>query len=95
MNADGIGVIVLFLSHDHASVEHGFSVNKQMERAKQVERANLCEETFVDQRIVNDHVKADGGVMSVDLSNELLASCASSRGQKQEQRLTTTESLTM
>ena len=84
---------LLLLSHGQASVERGFSVNKQMERA------NLCEDTFVAQRIVNDHVKAVGGVMSVDLSKELLASCAASRGryatfleQKQEQRLTATES---
>ena len=84
---------LLLLSHGQASVERGFSVNKQMERA------NLCEETFVAQRIVNDHVKAVGGVMSVDLSKELLASCAASRSryttfleQKQEQRLTAAES---
>ena len=58
---------LLLLSHGQASVERGFSVNKQMERA------NLCEETFVAQRIVNDHVKAVGGVMSVDLSKELFS----------------------
>ena len=85
---------LLLLSHGQANLERGFSVNKQMDRA------NLCGETFVAQRIVNDHVKAVGGVMSVDLSKELLASCAASRGryatyleQKQEERLSETESL--
>ena len=50
----------LLLSHDHASVECGFSINKQMERA------NLCEETSVTPRNLYDHVKAVSGVMSVD-----------------------------
>ena len=65
---------LLLLSHGQASVERGFSVNKQMERA------NLCEETFIAQRLVNDHVKAVGGVMGVALTKELLASCSAARG---------------
>ena len=82
----------MLLLHGQASVERGFFVSRQMERAnpceeifvrqmivnKQMERVNLCEETFVTQRIVNDHVKVVGGVMSADSSKELLASYASS-----------------
>ena len=42
---------LLLLSHGQASVEHGFSINKQMERT------NMCHETFIAERIVNDHLR--------------------------------------
>ena len=84
---------LLLLSHGQASVERGFSINKQMERA------NLCEETFIAQRLVNDHVKAVGGVLGVALTKELLASCSAARSRyaaflekMQQERLSSAES---
>ena len=40
----------------------------------------MCEETFIAQRLVNDHVKAVGGVMGVAMTKELLASWTAARG---------------
>ena len=84
---------LLLLSHGQASVERGFSINKQMERG------NLCEETFIAQRLVNDHVKAVGGVMGVTLTKELLVSCSAARSRytafpekMQHERLSSAES---
>ena len=59
---------LLLLSHGQASVERGFSINKQMERT------NMCHETFIAERIVNDHLRSVGGVLSVAINKELLAS---------------------
>ncbi len=64
---------LLMLSHGQASVERGFSVNKQMERA------NMCHETFVAERVVNEHVTSAGGVLGVTITKELLTSCRASR----------------
>ena len=64
---------LVLLSHGQASVERGFSINKQMERT------NMCHETFIAERIVNDHLRSVGGVLSVAINKELLASCRASR----------------
>lgn len=65
--------IILILSHGQATVERGFSVNKEV----QVE--NLKEHTLVAERIVCDHVNSVGGVLKVELSKPLLLSVKMSR----------------
>lgn len=68
-----VGADLLILSHGQASVEKGFSVNKQLE----VE--NLQECAFISQRLVRDHVQYVGGVLSVSISKPLLLSAAGAR----------------
>ena len=76
----GIVKILLVLSHGLASVERGFSVNKE------IEVENLHEHSLVAQRIICDHLKAVGGVRNVPITKKLLAAAASSR-QKYEKHL--------
>lgn len=64
---------LLILSHGQASVERGFSVNKQLE----VE--NLQERSFIAQRLVQDHVQSVGGVLAVSINKPLLLSAAGAR----------------
>ncbi|KAJ8048247.1 hypothetical protein HOLleu_00489 [Holothuria leucospilota] len=64
---------VLLLSHGQASVERGFSFNKQLE----VE--NLQERSFISQRHVIDHIKSVGGTLSVLVDRKLLMSAAGAR----------------
>ena len=56
--------LILILSHGQATVERGFSVNKE------VEVENLKEHTLVAQRIVCDHVNSVGGVLKVALCTQ-------------------------
>ena len=72
--------ILLVVSHGQASVEKGFSVNKE------IEVENLHEHSLVAQRIICDHLKAVGGVLNVPITKKLLAAAASSR-QKYEKHL--------
>ena len=65
-----------WLSHGQASVERGFSVNKQ------VELDNLGEDTFVAKRIICDHVASVGGLQNIDASDKQLLLAASSARQK-------------
>ena len=65
--------LILILSHGQATVERGFSINKE------VEVENLKEHTLVAQRIVCDHVNSVGGVLKVELSKSLLLSVKMSR----------------
>jgi FtsZ-binding cell division protein ZapB len=65
---------LLVLSHGQASVETGFSINRQ------VEVDNLDESSFVAQRLICDHVNVIGGIMNFDSSNKkLLVSASSAR----------------
>nr|XP_054593289.1 uncharacterized protein LOC129160142 [Nothobranchius furzeri] len=64
---------LLLLSHGQATVERGFSVNRE------VEACNIKEETIEAQRLVCDQVRACGGFLKVPLTKELLASVASAR----------------
>ena len=64
---------LLLLSHGQATVERGFSVNKQTE----VE--NLKEESFTALRMICDHSKSVGGYINVDISNALLLAAAGAR----------------
>ena len=64
---------LLLLSHGQASVERGFSVNRQ------IEVENLHEESVVAQRLVCDHINNAGGIHKVYVSKQLLISAASAR----------------
>jgi len=62
---------VLLLSHGQATVERGFSVDKQMETD------NLACDTFEARRLVCDHVAVVG---VIDVKNKhLLSSCSNAR----------------
>lgn len=63
----------LVLSHGQASVERGFSVNKE------IEVENLKAESLVAQRLICDYVLSVGGVLNVPISKELLQSTSHSR----------------
>ncbi|KAK9976520.1 hypothetical protein ABG768_021725 [Culter alburnus] len=64
---------LLLLSHGQASVERGFSVNKE------VETDNMQEETMIAHRLVCDYVDLHGGVTKVPLTKELLVSVGAAR----------------
>ncbi|XP_041858035.1 uncharacterized protein LOC121650545 [Melanotaenia boesemani] len=64
---------LLLLSHGQATVERGFSINKQ------VEMYNMNEDTVVSQRLICDCVRTCGGVVKVPLTKELLNECSSAR----------------
>nr|XP_020471978.1 uncharacterized protein LOC109969435 isoform X1 [Monopterus albus]XP_020471979.1 uncharacterized protein LOC109969435 isoform X1 [Monopterus albus] len=66
---------LLLLSHGQATVERGFSVNKE------VEADNMQEDTVDAQRMICDYVSACGGVLKVPLTKEILAAAASARSQ--------------
>ena len=68
--------IILLLSHGQATVERGFSVNKE------VESYNLQADTFTARRIICDHVNAVGGIFNVDAANKQLQVSASGARQK-------------
>ncbi|XP_029956953.1 uncharacterized protein LOC115395522 isoform X1 [Salarias fasciatus] len=65
--------VLLLLSHGQATVERGFSINKQ------VETCNILEDSIEALRLICDKVSACGGVLNVPLTKELLASVASAR----------------
>lgn len=58
--------IVLCLSHGNATVERGFSINKEC----LVE--NLKEESLIAQRVVYDAVSEAGGVANVDITDRMV-----------------------
>ena len=64
---------LLLLSHGQASVERGFSVNKELSTV------NMAQKTLVAQRHITDHLSHVGGVLKVELSKKLLISAACSR----------------
>lgn len=57
---------LLLLSHDQASVERGFSINKELE----VE--NLRHVSLISQRLIVDHIHSVGGVLNVEITKELI-----------------------
>ena len=65
----------LLLSHGQATVERGFSINKE------VETCNLHDESLEALRLICDKVIGCGGIHEVPLTKELLASAASARSQ--------------
>ena len=62
---------LLMLSHGQASVERGFSVNKE------IDQENLTELSVIAQRQVIDHVNHVGGILNVQLSKKLIYSASS------------------
>ena len=65
--------MVMVLSHGQATVERGFSINKE------VEVENLKQENHVAQRIVCDAISSAGGISKVPLVKEMLLSCSLAR----------------
>ncbi|XP_065121844.1 uncharacterized protein [Paramisgurnus dabryanus] len=64
---------LLLLSHGQATVERGFSINKE------VETENMQEDTIVAHRLICDFVVMHGGVTQVPLTKELMASVGAAR----------------
>ncbi|KAM7287755.1 uncharacterized protein ISCGN_031446 [Ixodes scapularis] len=65
--------LLLLLSHGQASVERGFSINKQ------VAVENLAELSYISQRVICEAVKSHGGLLNVPISKELKASVRQAR----------------
>ncbi|XP_013856113.1 uncharacterized protein LOC106511946 [Austrofundulus limnaeus] len=65
--------LVLILSHGQASVERGFSINKE------VMVQNLKEHSLIAQRVIHDHVQSIGGLLNIAYTKELLLSAAAGR----------------
>lgn len=65
--------LVLILSHGNASVESGFSINKDM----LVE--NLHESSLVSLRTVYDSIKANEGILNIDITPDMLRYARSAR----------------
>ena len=66
--------LLLVLSHGQASVESGFSVNKE------IKIENLKEQSLEAQRLVCDRVKAVDGLLNIDISKPLLVNSRRRRG---------------
>lgn len=64
---------LLILSHGQATVERGFSVNRQ------VMIENMKEQTFIAQRTIHDHIQSIGGLGQLVVSRELLAAASAGR----------------
>jgi hypothetical protein len=64
---------ILLLSHGQATVERGFSINKE------VVVENQLNESLVSQRILCDHLDEVGGVLNVNINEQMLMSAASAR----------------
>ena len=58
------------MSHGQATVERGFSVNKE------VLVENLSERSFIAQRIIHDDIESVGGLANAQISKQLLMSFA-------------------
>lgn len=63
---------LLLISHGQASVERGFSMNKE------VSVQNMSQSTLIARRTIKDHIKSVGELKSVQVTKELLhsAQCA-------------------
>ena len=69
-NCWNVFMMIFTLSHGQASVERGFSVNKEL----LVE--NLMEESIESQRMVYDHIRsADKPITEIPITNDLIKSC--------------------
>ena len=62
---------LLLLSHGQASVERGFSENKE------ATVINLSEQALVAKRVMKDHLRHIGGVSKVQITKELVSSAKS------------------
>lgn len=64
---------LLLLSHGQASVERGFSINKE------ISVENMTVQTLISQRVIKDHLLNVRGVTKVSLTKELLVSANHAR----------------
>ena len=65
--------ILLTLSHGQASVERGFSINKE------ASVVNLGQQNLIAKRVIKDYVYHNGGVKNIVLSESLLKSAKHAR----------------
>lgn len=65
--------ILLLLSHGQATVERGFSINKE------VSEVNLSENNLIAQRVIKDYITCIGGLQGVVITKELLQSAQHAR----------------
>ena len=69
-NCWNVFMMTFTLSHGQASVERGFSVNKELLVQ------NLMEESIESQRMVYDHIRsADKPITEIPITNDLIKSC--------------------
>jgi len=81
--------LALLLSHGQASIERGFSVNKELV----IE--NQSEQTVAARRIIKDHIIHVNGVTNVEITRNMVLAARSARAkyanhlakQKEEQEL--------
>ena len=64
---------VLLLSHGQASVERGFSVNKQ------IATDNMQQKTLTALRILQDHISSVGGAQNIVITPKLVASASQAK----------------
>ena len=64
---------LLLLSQGQAAVERGFSSNRQ------IDVENLSENGYKAQRLINDHLRAVGGIKEVVIDKTLLTSVSMTR----------------
>ncbi len=65
--------LLQLLSHGLASVERGFSINRE------IETENLAHESYIAQRVICDHVHAIGGILNFRIDKDLMLSVAGAR----------------
>ena len=63
----------LLLSHGQASVERGYSIDKE------ISVENMTAQTLISQRVIKNHLLNVGGVTKVSLAKELLVSASHAR----------------
>ena len=66
--------MLLVLSHGQASVERGFSINKECSEDNQTTKG------LIARRIVLDHVRCSGGVLNVKITKDVKISCRNASG---------------
>ena len=65
--------LALLLSHGQASVERGFSVNKELVIESQ------SEQTLEERRIIKDHIVHVNGVTDVEIARNMVLAARSAR----------------
>ena len=69
---------ILVLSHGQASVERGFSVNKE------IMTDNMQQKTLIAQRTIADHLRCVGGAGNICITKGLFLNASSARGRYEE-----------
>ena len=65
--------LLLILSHGQASVEKGFSINKE------IMVKNMREESFVGQRLIQDYVSVERGIRNIKVTQSMLTCTSQAR----------------